>query len=108
MAEQVIIGCRLPHGLILHHPDNKDITVTIQGMNRSKIIGASHITTMVDAAFWNAWKAKHADYQPYKSGAIFESSTIKGAEDRAKELVKEKTGFEPRGQEAPGIAPATK
>ena len=107
MAEQVIIGSRLPNALILRHPKSEKTTVTIAGLNSSKIIGATHVTTEVDAAFWQAWKAAMPDYQPLKSGAIFEAGSEKIAKDKAKELASEKTGLEPMAKDAGGVKPST-
>lgn len=101
----VVIGCKLPHGLVLSH---KGVKVTLEGMNKSKIIGATYVTNMVDAEFWAAWKLENKDFQPLKSNSIFEASGVRVAEDKAKELVKEKTGFEPMPKEVPGIKPADK
>lgn len=106
MAESIIIASRLPHGLTLHHPTSK-ATVTLLGLNSSKIIGATHMTTEVEKSFWDAWKAKYPDYQPLKSGAIFESSSTNNAAAKAKELKDEKTGLEPMPQTAAGVKPAT-
>ena len=91
---KIIIGCRLPNGLTLHHPITKE-AVTLAGLHSSKIIGATHVTTEVDADFWEAWKEKFKDYAPLKSGAIFEARNETDATSKAKELRKEKTGFEP-------------
>lgn len=105
---KVIIGCRLPHGLVLQH---KGVKVTLDGMNKSQIIGANHITTEVDADFWEAWKAEHTKgkgFQPLKTNAIFEAGGVREAQDKAKELTKEKTGFERLAKDAPGIKPANK
>lgn len=99
----VLIGCKLPHGLVLRLKDTK---VTIDGMNKSKIVGATHITTEVDAEFWTAWKAAHKDFQPLKSLSIFEATGVRDAEDKAKELEKKKTGFEPLKKDAGGVKPA--
>ena len=107
MAESIIIGCRLPHGITLSHPKNPKQLVTLNGLNKSLIIGATHATTEVDSSFWAAWKAATTDFTPYKSNAIFEASSVKDANALAKELAKEKTGFEPREQTAPGIEKAT-
>lgn len=105
---KILIGCRLPNGLILQHPESK-AKVTIAGLHSSKIIGAKHITTEVDAEFWAAWKAAYAsDFKPLKTGAIFEAASASAAESKAKELEKEKTGFEPMAKEALGVKPSEK
>ena len=105
----VLIGCRLPNGLILHHPLEPDVKVTLAGLNSSKIIGATHVTTEVDQEFWETWLMVHkGKFQPLESGAIFEASNEASAKDIAKDLEKEKTGFEPMSKEAAGVKPADK
>jgi hypothetical protein len=108
-AKVVLIGCRLPQGLILHHPLKPDVKVTLAGLYTSKIIGATYVTTEVDAEFWETWKIVHeGKFQPLDSGAIFEASSEDAAKRIAKELTKEKTGFEPLKQDAAGVKPANK
>ena len=34
--ETVLIGCRLPNGLVLHHPKNRNLTVTLAGVYEAK------------------------------------------------------------------------
>lgn len=99
----ITIGCRLPHGLTIHHPSDRKITATIAGMNASKVIGSTHMTTQVDADLWAAWRKAYTDYAPLKNGAIFEARGEAEAKDKAKELRKEKTGFEPISPESHGV-----
>lgn len=106
MANKIIvIGCRLPNGLTLTHPITKE-KVTLAGKFASMIVGATHMTTEVDQEFWDTWKAAYADYTPLKSGAIFEARTVTEAKEKAKDLVSEKTGFEPLAQNAGGVKKA--
>jgi hypothetical protein len=107
MASQVLIGCRLPHGLKLTHPLTKE-SVTVAGMHSSKIIGSTYVTTLVDADFWADWKKSYSDYQPLKTGAIFEARSEQEAKGKGGELAKEKTGFEPMPKEALGVKKADK
>lgn len=95
MAETIIIGCRLPNGIVLSHPKNPKLLVTLNGSNKSLVIGADYATTEVDASFWTAWKLANKEMTVYTSNAIFEATSVKNAADTAKELAKEKTGFEP-------------
>lgn len=103
--EIIIIGCKLPHGLTITHPLDKNVKVTINGLNSSKIVGSTYVTTEVDADFWATWKAAYLDYAPLKSGALFEARTQTEAAAKAKELAKEKTGFEPINPESLGVKP---
>lgn len=104
---KILIGCRLPNGLIISHPVTK-LTVKLEGKFASKIVGATHSTTEVDADFWETWKKAYSDYQPLKSGAIFEARSETEASAKAKELRKEKTGFEPMEKDAAGVKAAEK
>jgi hypothetical protein len=108
MANRVTIGCKLPNGIVLELPDKdkKIVTVTLEGPNGSKIIGATHGETSVDADFWNGWKAAHKDFVPFKSGAIFQAKTSKDAAAKAKDTPN--TGLEPLPQKAMGVEPAEK
>lgn len=102
-STRVVIGCKLPHGLILDHPLDPSKKVEINGLNRSLIIGATYATTEVDGEFWEQWKTVHKDFPAIKSGAIFEAGNATEAAAVAKELEGEKTGFEPMEQNADGV-----
>jgi hypothetical protein len=105
---RIIIGCRLPNGLTLTHPISKE-KVTLDGLYKAKIVGSTHVSTEVDADFWEAWKASMGkDYAPLKSGAIFEARNETEAIAKAKDLRKEKTGLEPMAQDAGGVKKAEK
>lgn len=105
----IVIGCKLPNGIVLFHPLDRKQFVEINGMNESKIIGATYATTLVDGDFWNDWKAIHKeDFMPLKSNAIFEASSPRELEDKAKELVGVKTGFEPMSKTDLNVTPADK
>lgn len=108
MAEVIIVGSKLPNGLVLHHPTDPNKKVTIKGLNSSKIVGATYVTTEVDAEFWQTWKLVHKEFVPLKSGAIFEAKNEAAASSIAKERAKVKTGLEPMSRDAGGVKPATK
>jgi len=105
---KIIVGCRLPHGIILNHPLNPEDTVELNGLNKVVIVGADHATTEVDEDFWGIWKTAHKDFQPLKSGAIFEAKNVAEAKGKGKELKAEKTGFEKVEQTAMGVKKADK
>lgn len=104
---KIVIGCKLPHGLTITHPASKT-KVTIAGMNASKVTGSTYMTTEVDADLWAAWKAVYPDYAPLKNGSIFEARSGTEAKEKAADLAKEKTGFEPMPKEAAGVKAADK
>lgn len=106
-STRVVIGCKLPHGLILDHPLDPSKKVEINGLNRSLIIGATYATTEVDGEFWETWKTVHKEFPALKSGAIFEAANASELAAVAAELEDETTGFEPMSQEAQGVKPAS-
>jgi hypothetical protein len=101
--ETVIVGCKLPNGLILEVEDKR---VCLRGSrivsqpNQRKgyvapeVIYADSIN-LVNKEFWEAWTAKVGkNYKPLRSGAIYASSNKIEATAKAKESADEKTGFE--------------
>ena len=103
IAKTVLIGCKLPHGLILDHPLDPDKKVALNGKNKALIIGADYGTTEVDGEFWETWSTVHKDFPAVRSGAIFEARNATELVAVAKELEGEKTGFEAMPQEAQGV-----
>ena len=106
-AKTVIIGCRLPQGIILDHPLDLTKKVELKGKNSALIIGAEYGTTEVDGEFWETWKTVHKDFPALRSGAIFEAANASELTAVAAELEDEATGFEPMAQNAQGVKPAT-
>jgi hypothetical protein len=97
--ETVLIGCRLPNGLVLHHPKNRNITVKLAGTYTTKTDSGLFIppqpftTTPVDAEFWAEWKAAYVGFPPLKTRAVFEARSDQEANAKGKDTPK--TGFEP-------------
>lgn len=96
MAKITVVGCKLPHGLVLEHPNpaSKE-TVTLRGLNRISFIGADHCTTEVDGDFMDAWLAANKDFPALQSGAIFVAKNIGDASAIAAEFKDRETGLEP-------------
>jgi hypothetical protein len=96
--ETILIGCRLPNGLVLHHPKNRDLTVKLAGTYETKTESGLFLppkpfsTTAVDAEFWAEWKAAYAGFPPLKTRAVFEARSEQEAAAKAKDT--DKTGFE--------------
>ena len=95
MAKIVVVGCKLPHGLILEHPMDVSKKVELAGLNKAIIIGAEYASTEVDADFWDQWAAIHKDHPAIKSGAIFVAKNAAEIVAVAAEHAKEETGLEP-------------
>ena len=108
---KVLIGCKLPHGIVLTHPKTGE-NVEIKGINAHAsafLISPTvieHATTEVDAEFYETWKAAHKDFAPLTSGAIFEAKNTADLNAIAKERRQVKTGFEPLPQEGGGVKKA--
>lgn len=102
--ETVTIGCRLPNGIILTHPENKDLAVRLAGTSGERMENGFYMpprlfsTTQVDAEFWAAWKKEYEGYPPLKTRAIFEAKNESEAAEKAKEVAKVRTGFEQMSQ----------
>lgn len=125
-GKKIIIGSKLPTSLILNHPLDRSVKVTLNGVNSTRILDANgnhsapaagYATTEVDAEFWEAWLMAHSPKgRPFKaleSGAIFEASSEASAKSIAAEFRERKTGLEPLGtdgkdERAPGVKKITK
>lgn len=106
MGATVTVGCKLPHGLIAEVGKE---SVTFLGSNASELIGGHGITENVSKAFWDAWVAQMSDwFEPLKQGFIFAYESEKSTYSKAKEMAKEKTGFEQLIPKDPnnGVKPA--
>jgi hypothetical protein len=109
MSKTVMVGCKIPTGLLLQlrSPEDNHVVlaekaiqgcaVDMQPYVREDAIGL----TEVDAEFWEAWSlwAQANKYAPYTKGFIF--AAVKAADVRAeaKDRLKEKTGLEALNQD---------
>ena len=104
--ETILIGCRLPNGIVLQHPKNPNLKVKLAGTFETKteqgiwLPARPYSTTTVDLEFWNEWKAAYVGYPPLKTRAVFEARSEQEAASKAREAEKEKTGFEPMAKDA--------
>jgi hypothetical protein len=89
----VLIGCKLPHGIVLKGSSGQDIK--INGVNTSLVAGGFGLTHVLDSE-WAYLSAVYEDFAPFKSDAIFTHGTAKVADLKsiAAELADVKTGFE--------------
>lgn len=113
MAKIVIVGCKLPHGIILHHPMDPTKTVELSGKNKSLIVGGEFAITEVDADFWEQWLAANQEFAPIRSKAIFVAKNAADVKAVAAELKEELTGLEPmrtdgKDKRAAGVKSADK
>ena len=92
---KLLVGCKLPNGIVLEHPADPSIKVELNGLNKVVIVGADHASNEVDAEFWDAWIKSNADFPAVKSGAIFVAKDERSLKAIAAENKKRKTGLEP-------------
>lgn len=92
---RVLVGCKLPNGIVLEHPEKPEVKVTILGLNKRTIIGSDYMSTDVDGEFWDAWIKSNAKFPAVKSGAIFVAKDLRSLEAAGKEAKKRRTGLEP-------------
>jgi hypothetical protein len=108
MAKIVVVGCKLPHGIIIEHPMDTTKTVEIKGKNKALIVGADYATTEVDADFFEQWAAVNKEFPAVKSGAIFVAKSAADVAAMAVEFKDRKTGFEAMDPKSHGVKPADK
>ncbi len=108
MAKIVIVGCKLPHGLILEHPMDPTVKVELAGKNKALILGADYASTEVDSDFWEQWAAVNKEFPAVKSGAIFVAKSSADVAAVARENADRKTGFEAMDPKSHGVKPADK
>jgi hypothetical protein len=92
-GSKMIIGCRLPNGIVLEHPKDPRQKVTLNGVNKSLIKGSTYGITRVDRDFWAAWRKEHGEFPALKMGSIFEAGSEGDAKAVARDLPP--TGLEP-------------
>lgn len=97
----VIIGCKLPHGIVLHGTAGQDIK--LNGVNSSLVAGGFGLTH-VDESEAAYLFAQYAEFGPFKSEAIFSYHTDSVADvaSLGEELADVKTGFEGMDPDKPG------
>jgi hypothetical protein len=88
--KQVIVGCKLPNGLIAQVGNTK---VEFKGANSSRVVGGYGLTP-VDKDFADAWFKQHKNFHPVKAELIFVQSDVVSAEAQADEQAEVKTGLE--------------
>lgn len=105
----VIIGCKLPHGIVLHGTAGQEIK--LNGMNSALIAGGFGLTH-VDESESAYLFAQYDDFGPFKSNAIFSYQTDSVADVAAlgADLSDVQTGFEGMDPDkpAPSMEPENK
>jgi hypothetical protein len=119
-GQHVLVGCKLPHGMILELLAPADKENFMQARNAGKQItlkGAcslynqtekksraafDYAITAVDKSFWDEWYPKNKDREFMRNGLVFVTDGA-NAQSRAEGIAKERhdvrTGLEPLAQE---------
>ena len=92
MADKVIIGCKIPNGLILQVGEQ---CVNIKGANSSRLVFGYGVTSDVSLDFWEAWLAENKDRDLVKNGLIFANNDVKSTKDNLKDGQNNPSGLEP-------------
>lgn len=103
-TKTVIVGCRIPSGLMLQLRDQKNPQLVVAEV---RVEGASQKDapfhkpyhagfTEVASDHWSAWErwAKENKFQPFVEGAVFACPDRASAEAKAREMELERTLFE--------------
>ncbi|EIZ9495688.1 hypothetical protein ACM92Y_002149 [Cronobacter malonaticus] len=105
MAETIVVGCKLPNGLVV---EQDGYTVTLNGANSSNVVGGYGLTEGVDKDAFEKWMEVHKN-QPYvKNELVFAQAKANSAQSKANENASVKSGLEglPQDKPAPGIEKA--
>jgi hypothetical protein len=92
----VVIGCKLPNGLICEmgkYGDDNYERVVLNGANTANIVGGFGFTS-VSKSFWDAWVKKHQRMEFVKKGLVFQHNDEASARSHAKDLSGLRTGLE--------------
>jgi hypothetical protein len=121
-AGSVYVGCKLPHGLRLQLTREVEQIESVPGQGQRTfkihrripnevhvlkgialgkgerpnypIVGGASITK-VPAAFWEKWLEQNKTHPAILNNLVFAQATSESIRDQARELRKEKSGFEP-------------
>lgn len=118
-TDTVLVGCKLPHGLIMEvidpgsFPCDKDgrpqlslapnaigTRIVIKGANSLRTDSRKaqgqypFAITPVPRAFWDAWLARHKDTDYVRKGLVFAADDRDEATEMAKDRIGQRTGLE--------------
>lgn len=100
--ETCIVGCKLPHGLIVDlnptYDDKGRIKtsdrLTLKGANSAIVMGGFGVTQGVPREAFQAWVVEHKASPYVMNGSVFVVTTEASARAQATEKRTERTGFE--------------
>lgn len=105
MAETIVVGCKLPNGLVV---EQDGYTVTLNGANSSNVVGGYGLTEGVEKDAFEKWLEVHKNQLYVKNELVFAQAKANSAQSKANENAGVKTGLEglPQDKPAPGIEKA--
>lgn len=108
----VVVGCRLPHGLIIElaQKGKKDTEkLRLAGRKHSNLKNAPYGVTAVPKDFMDEWLKRNKKFPALESGAILVAADEVSLEAMFREHEKRRIGFEqmPQEQKATGLKKAT-
>jgi hypothetical protein len=105
MAETIVVGCKLPNGLVV---EQDGYTVTLNGANSSNVVGGYGLTEGVDKDAFEKWMEVHKNQLYVKNELVFAQAKANSAQSKATENASVKSGLEglPQDKPAPGIEKA--
>ena len=106
MSNTVLVGCKLPSGIVLDGATRK---IELNGLNTTMISGGVGLTH-VDAVEWMYIQEVYKSHAAFASNAVFnykDSDSVADVVEMAADLSEVKTGFEGLDPNAPanGIKP---
>ena len=107
----VIVACRLPHGLqaSIFDEEGNAVTHEFKGLNSVSIVGVPddvvYGKTEVPQEFWDAWLEQNKGTDMVRNGFVFADAKEANVAAKAKSGAKN-TGFEPMQPDADGVKQA--
>lgn len=92
----VVVGCKLPHGLVLRvkNKDGSIVEHTLNGSNASRIVGGFGLTENLPEDFMKRWLHENSRHPAVINGSVFIHNDVKSAKSMARERGELPTGFE--------------
>lgn len=98
MAETIVVGCKLPNGLVV---EQDGYTVTLNGANSSNVVGGYGLTEGVEKDAFEKWLEVHKNQLYVKNELVFAQAKANSAQSKANENASVKTGLEGLPQDKP-------
>lgn len=103
----VIVGCKLPHGLVMElgkvgdEKYKRHVLFGANGNSKGAIVAGGFGITTVPADFWEQWTKKNRHLELLKNGAVFAQEGLEDTKAAAVATAGIRTGLEPLNPQAP-------